>query len=439
MTSTLTRLAESAVAARGGADLYRFGLHDRIPDAAFASQADGSVVVTGIDFLKSGSFNGLGLVDADLEAMVQHFTALRDAGIFVPPFRLDHSWSILSVIGYVEELETYRRVDATDSMEKTFLRGNVRLTGSLDYTPAQLVKAIKGGHLRNRSSELGYYVTNSGVEIPLAFYGCAFVDIPAVEGLAAVTLSQNSHRPEPARIVNLTSTTPEGSAMTDDNPTPGTDTPGDGTAPETAGTPDAPEAGTDPGTGDGGELTDEEAADAARDQQAADDAAASSGNASAGDTTPGQDDASVAEGGTPAGGTVDAPTGAPADEVETLRREIATLRAAEATRAIETFTRSGAIVDANRTDAEALLRHDDPEVRRAAGTILGHAGTQVALGRQAGRTQLGRDGNVVPEGGKVIELGMTPEEVGALWADLTPAERKLRQGEYDAWRLDRNA
>jgi hypothetical protein len=38
----------------------------------------------------------------------------------------------------------------------------------------------------------------------------------------------------------------------------------------------------------------------------------------------------------------------------------------------------------------------------------------------------------------VIELGMSKEEVGPLWASLSSEERKARQSEYDEWRADRD-
>lgn len=434
-TTTLPRLADQAVAARAGADLYRFALGDRIPDTAFASNSDGSVTVTGIDFLKSGTFNGLGLVDADLEAMVQHYTALRDAGIFLPPFRLDHSWSVLSVIGWVDNLETYRRVDETDSMEKTFLRGDVRLTGSIDYTPAQIVKAIKGGSLRNRSSELGYYVTNAGVELPLVFYGCAFVDIPAVEGLGAVAL-RSVVRSTPHSIVNLTT---EGRSTMD---------------PEKLARLTALRAQSELSADEEVERDELEAEEAAHVTAPAPDASVDAdGVEESADDTPDEDasdnsddtgdadeeeDADDPADETPAGETVDAPAGAPANEVEALRAEIARLRDAEATRELERFQRGGVIVQANEEAATFLLRHDDEEVRRRVGVLLSNLPAGVTLSRPRGKVGLSTESNGSGAGGQLIKLGMTAAEVGPLWASLTPEERTKRNGEYLAWRKDRD-
>lgn len=430
MTTTLDRLADAATNARGGADLYRFSLSDRIPDDAFVRNGDGSITITGVDLLKAGTFNGLSLLDSDLESMVGHFVALRDAGIFVPPFRIDHSWSVLSVVGYFENLETYRRVDTTDSMEKNFLRGDVRLTGSVDYKPPVLVDAIKRGALRNRSSELGYYVTNAGVEIPLAFYGCAFVDIPAVEGLSDVTL----RRPEPHSITNLSS--PEGTPRMDPDETTSNDNPGqvDETTETGPGVPD-PGAAGNPAAGDGTQepdpVGDAEEADAANDQATADAAATSNVDQANPPSTGGDTAPAAGSEQDQAGETNDA-----SGEVESLRREVARLRQESADREIATLAAAGVIVEANREDAEFLLRHDDPEVRRRAGITLGHFRGTVDLGRRRGATALSADGTSRPAGGKLIELGMTADEVGPLWASLTSQERRDNQADYDRWSRD---
>ena len=77
MTQTLERLADAATNARGGADLFRYGVATRIPDAAFAAAGpDGSVLVRGIDLCKAGTFNGLDLLDEDLVAMAARFADL---------------------------------------------------------------------------------------------------------------------------------------------------------------------------------------------------------------------------------------------------------------------------------------------------------------------------------------------------------------------------
>jgi len=452
-TSTLafTRLADHAVAARGGADLFRFGLADRIPDSAFAANSDGSITVTGVDLLKSGTFNGLSLLNEDLEAMAVRFEQLATAGIFLPPFRLDHSWSILSVVGWFESIETYVRVDTTDSMEKTFLRGTIRLTGSVDYKPAQIVDAIKRGALTNRSSELGYYITNSGLELPLVFYGCAFVDIPAVEGLSPVSLSR-LRRPEPHSITNLSlpegndtmdpdqlarlaalraldTLTPEESvelgeleqlAQETGTAIPDPDNEGTVTAPTGTGDNAAADENT-PGVREGEETDPDETGSAG----AVEDAGVEGGTPGAG-----------GDAGTPAGATAPAPPGAPAetvDELSRLRAENQRLRQESTDRVVTELRSSGVIVQENEADALALLSHDDEDVRRRAGALLRSIPARLELGRRRGQTALS---SRTPNGGtdgELIRIGMSKDEVGPLWADLTTEERRARQGEYAAW------
>lgn len=460
--STLPRLAESATAARGGADLLRYGLDGRIPADRLAKGDDGTVTITGIDVLKAGLFNGVvSILDEDLDALAARFLELRDSGVFVPPFRLDHSWSVLSVVGYFDNLETYVRVDETDGQSRTFLRGDVVVTGSLDYTPDQIREAIARGALRSRSSELGYYVTNAGVELPLVFYGCAFVDIPAVEGLAPVSLARlerdNARRPDPRSITTLT-TVPTGRLDTMDpaklarlaalrNLAALSQTEG--------GTPIEPAAAVELE-----QLEGEATAAGVTDEQVA--AAAEPGEpdpvdpADPGVTDPPSDPDPVdpaagteptdppAEPGTPAGGTAPAPTGAPADELEQLRAQLAAanaatarLRAAAAEREVARFRTAGAIVEANDAAATALLSHDDDDVRRMAGTLLESVSTRVELGRRRGTTALSSDGNAGGAEGQVINLEMTSDEMGDAWLTLTPAERKLHAAERDAWFANR--
>lgn len=439
-TATLPRLANQAVAARGGADLYRFAFDARIPDTAFAKNGDGSITIKGLDLCKVGIFNGLQLSDADLAAMVEHFEQLRDAGIFLPPFRLDHSWSVLDVIGYFADLSTYRRTDETDGVEKLFLAGDVLLTGSLDHKPEVLVAAIKRGALRNRSSEIGFYVTNAGTELPLVFYGAAFVDIPAVEGLAPISL--RARRAEPHSITNLNAPTEETPTM---DPTKlarlkvlralkgGTaalsaaqDGELDGLEAEAtaAGVTDedveaaGPEAPDDDGTADD-------------DEPAADPPAA-----------PGTPDPAAP----PADPVVDPPVvdppaaDPPADDdtspeaqLARANAEITRLRASEHERTVAALRASGAITEGNADDAVALLSHADEDVRRRAGAILGGIPAVVKLGKRPGRTSTD-DGKVNAGTGGTLGLkGMTGGDGGALWAGLTSEQRVEHKAEYDAW------
>lgn len=423
VTTTTLQLAEAAVAARVGANLWRFNDSGRIPDHAFARNADGSITIKDVDVLKAGVFHGLQLLDEDLDAIVARFSLLLGAGIFQPPFRLDHSWSVVSVVGHFEELSTYRRVDDTDGVEKSFLRGTITISGSIDYQPAQIVDAIKRGALRNRSSEIGFYETNAGTEYPLVFYGCAFVDIPAVEGLAPVELSR-TRLSVPHQITDL-ELDPEGTPTMD---------------PKKLGRLKALRCLTRLSVDQTTELSEL-------------DAEATTANVTDADVEAATADETVVEVAEavepPAAAVppvVDAPEGAPTDEVAALRAELLALRTERTTEQLTTLRGAGIVNDANEATARALLNHDDPEVRRHAGALLSSVRPIVELGRRHGATALSaaRPGasttsstgsDVAP----VVQLGMTPEEVGPLWASLSTEERKLRQPEMDAWNADRAA
>lgn len=414
---TAATLADAAVDARAGRDLVRVTLSDRIPDSAFATSSRGVVTINGLDVLKAGTFNGFQILAEDLDVMVARFAQLRESGTFVPPFRLDHSWSVLSVVGYFNSLETYTRTDLA-GVENTFLRGDLELTGSLDYEPAAIVAACKRGSLRNRSAEIGSYLTNAGVELPLVFYGAAFVDIPAVEGLAPVGLSRGLRLSTPRSITTLTTEGFSPMSDTDDTTTTSTGDPAPADAGEAGTTVEAGEVGqdSDPARSDDPATPDE------------------SGTGTAGDPPPDPETVAGGDPGDPAPSTTpDAAAGDPdpddgtAAELERLRSEIVRLRQADVDRRVETLRAAGAITAANEAAAVALLSHDDEDVRRSAGTILDHSPTAVRLGHRPGRIGLDA-GN-----GETIRLGMSKDEVGPLWASLTPDDRRARQAEYDAW------
>jgi hypothetical protein len=375
--------------ALSGHELFRFRssgpLSRTVGDVTqLAKASDGSVTIPDVDVLKTGEFNGLALVDGDLSAMVERFAALRD-NVFAPPFRLDHSWSIRDVVGWFDALETYRRVDESDGVEKTYLKSTIRVTGSIDVTVDQVLSAIKRGALNPRSSELGYYRTNAGIEYPMVFYGAAFVDIPAVEGLGGVKLSK---RPEPGRVVNLnTEREPAMSEQTTETTpaaTPATEAPAT-TSPAT----DAPSTSTTPGT----------------------------------EATPATDPAKDAEN-------------------EALRKQVARLRQSEADRNIETFSKAGVIVKANRDAAVALLSHTDDEVRDLTVSLLSHTSGVVKLDVRAGQ-QNSTDSTDSTTNTAGLEMFSDPdrpiEEVGALWAALSKDERKAHEGEYQEFMAARRA
>lgn len=381
----MTTLQEApGVEALAGHELYRFRSTGRLSRTVedvttLKKNSDGSVTIPDVDVLKTGEFNGLAIVDGDLMAMVERFTMLRE-NTFTPPFRLDHSWSIYDVVGWFDALDTYQRVDESDGLSKTYLRAAIRITGSINVTVDQVLAAIKIGALDPRSSELGYYRTNAGVELPMVFYGAAFVDIPAVEGLGGVKLSK---RPEPGRIVNLNTEREPAMSETSTETTPGTE----GTAPGTTTTPatDKPATETTPAT----EPTTTPATEPAKD-----------------------------------------------DENERLRKQVAKLRQGEADRNIERFSKAGVIVKANRDAAVALLSHDDDEVRDLTVTLLSHTSGVVKLDVRAGQqsSTASTDASTNTEGHEMFSDPDRPiGEVAALWEALSKDERKALDGEYNAF------
>lgn len=141
--------------------------------------------------LKAGTFNGTFTVTPeDLDAMVAAFNELVETETFRPVFRVDHSMSVTERIGYFTGLRTEVRPDPSAGGTPTaYLLGDVTFYS----TDAEDVRAgIRAGKLNERSSEIFPYTTNDGREYPMVFGGCAFVDIPAVEGLGAIKLRRAS-------------------------------------------------------------------------------------------------------------------------------------------------------------------------------------------------------------------------------------------------------
>ena len=175
--------AELALAERAGADLlsYRSGRE-------LTTLAKGDTVSRDVGVLKAGRFHGgdVTLDAADLEAIASRFD-LMFPDVFVPPFRLDHGMSVTEVVGYFEALRVVELADPSNGGKVTaYLVGDVRWID--DGVVEDLRRPLEKRRLRNRSSEIGKYETNAGEVYPLVLYGCAFVDIPAVEGLDAAPI-----------------------------------------------------------------------------------------------------------------------------------------------------------------------------------------------------------------------------------------------------------
>lgn len=464
--------AAAAVDARDGATLFRYSTSAEIGLGKGPKRlGDGTFVVENVDVLKVGTYKGLTLDTYALDSLAGRHAELRDSGVFLPPFRLDHSLSVLSVIGWVEELRVAMAPDVSNGgADALYLRADVRFTGSLDYTPEQILEAIRSGALRNRSSELGPYVTNTGEELPLVFYGCAFVDIPAVEGLAPVALERRTSHAGPAAVIELS----EGEAVQPEDETPveveETPVEVDEVDDDDANVPPVVPA-TPPL--EPGEATDLEAEQARQDLDAhdgdeVDEVVPGPGQVGYVDPEDGSEIVEVVDDPAPADEDeepADEPDATPepapapeapvsadlrggADELERLRAENARLRAEQTEATLVELSSRGVVVPANREAATALLSHADESVGRHVRTLLANVPTLTGLNTVHGRQQLSaalsaaREGSQTPGGtAERIELGMSPDEVGVLWASLSTEERAKpeRQAELAVWEKARRA
>lgn len=176
-----------------------------------------------------------------LEQMVFHFTMLRNRGLFENiPFRVDHSRSAATVIGYFENL----------TAEDGFLHGDIR------WTEPEAVEKIERGTFRSRSAEIGMYETNDEAMFWPVFMGCAFVDIPAVEGLYSSETRKYTFLSDKEFDMPTRETQPGGGGNGGDGGNGGT-TPPEPTPPTPSPAPDpgTPAPTPEPGGGNGGDTT----------------------------------------------------------------------------------------------------------------------------------------------------------------------------------------
>lgn len=129
-----------------------------------------------IRIFKMGTFpDSFGIMhtweDIHLEQMAMHYKLLKEGGFFPNvPWRADHTFSVDRVVGYFTDI--YRDPD-----DPSFL------ASSFEFTEPEAYDKWKRGTYRSRSLEVGMYETNDGAAFWPVVMGCAFVDIPAVEGL----------------------------------------------------------------------------------------------------------------------------------------------------------------------------------------------------------------------------------------------------------------
>jgi hypothetical protein len=148
------------------------------------------LVLSDVPVFRSGTFrDSMGYQmtweDIHVDQMVAHFDMLRNRNIFSDiPVRDGHPGFLVSgqagngkVIGYHTAIRAEKRTSTHDNQEYTYLLAEYEI---LD---PEAQRAIQSGLWRNRSAEVGRYVTNAEAEFWPVYQGVAYVDIPAVEGL----------------------------------------------------------------------------------------------------------------------------------------------------------------------------------------------------------------------------------------------------------------
>ncbi len=149
---------------------------------AFELNEDGSAKITDYPVFRAGTFrDSQGRKRSwnrdDLTQMVDHFNTHRD-DYPNPPVREDHSRSIASVVGYVDNLKVRDDSDV--------------LLADFSLTEPKAIDRWKRKTYRGRSSEIGAWRAGKNVISPF-FLGFAFVDIPAVSRLYSSSSSEAEH------------------------------------------------------------------------------------------------------------------------------------------------------------------------------------------------------------------------------------------------------
>lgn len=133
----------------------------------------GSKIVHAVEVFKAGTFkDSMGeqrtWTIEQLAQMVNNYELLTTGGIFPNvPLRIDHSWGVEGVIGYIVALGV----------------SGDRLIADLEITEPDHFEKFDRGTYRSRSLEVGMYEDNNGTIYFPVVMGLAFVDLPAVEGL----------------------------------------------------------------------------------------------------------------------------------------------------------------------------------------------------------------------------------------------------------------
>lgn len=149
---------------------------------------NGNLILEGVAVFRSGTFrDSMGFQHQwepeHMTQMVDNYSILASRGVITSvPIRSDHvgflDSSLKSVVGYHIGLRTEERMNTVSGEMCTYLLAD------MEIIDPDAIQRIESGLWRNLSSEIGTYLTNAEAEYWPVYMGVAFVDFPAVEGLA---------------------------------------------------------------------------------------------------------------------------------------------------------------------------------------------------------------------------------------------------------------
>lgn len=149
---------------------------------------NGNLILEGVAVFRSGTFrDSMGFQHQwepeHMTQMVDNYTILSSRGVITSvPIRSDHvgflDSSLKSVVGYHIGIRTEERINSVSGEMCTYLLAD------MEIIDPDAIQKIESGLWRNLSSEIGTYLTNAEAEYWPVYMGVAFVDFPAVEGLA---------------------------------------------------------------------------------------------------------------------------------------------------------------------------------------------------------------------------------------------------------------
>lgn len=153
-------------------DLSVFSLTTMEDPSTDPTRTTERTVVRGLEIFRAGSFRDSSGVQRDwtipeLWSLADNFHLLKSRQFPNVPVRTDHSQSVLSVVGYIDNITVV----------------SDRLVADVEFTEPEHHAKFNRGTYRARSVEIGKYEDNDGVSHWPVVLGLAFVDIPAVEGL----------------------------------------------------------------------------------------------------------------------------------------------------------------------------------------------------------------------------------------------------------------